>query len=99
MSETGACGRNLKEPLTTEITEVHRGFLRVLRALCGEFFCCERRARSLWYTAAIPYSYRNATIGSTRVARRAGMKQAASATAKSSTATAINVTGSAGRTP
>src|ERR1700722_9262014 len=40
------------------------------------------------------YSYLNATIGSTRIARRAGMEQAAAATATRIAATARNVSGS-----
>ena len=45
------------------------------------------------------YSLRSAIIGSTRVALRAGMKQASSATAESTSATAANVTGSVAVTP
>src|SRR2546426_7780959 len=41
-----------------------------------------------------PYSYRNATIGSTFVARRAGTHVASSATATSNRAVAPNVTAS-----
>jgi hypothetical protein len=40
------------------------------------------------------YSYLSVTIGSTRVARRAGMKHAASATGASKMVTAITVAGS-----
>ncbi len=45
------------------------------------------------------YSYRSATMGSTRVARRAGMEQAASATTSNRTATLKNVSQSSGVTP
>ena len=45
------------------------------------------------------YSSRNVTIGSTRDARRAGVRQAANATANRSTATAEKVSGSRGWTP
>src|SRR5947207_9138521 len=44
------------------------------------------------------YSYLSATMGSTFVARRAGMKQAAIATMTSSAPTATIVTGSSART-
>src|SRR6185437_5851209 len=44
------------------------------------------------------YSYLRAIIGSTRVARRAGIQQAAKATTPSSTATATIVSGSLART-
>ena len=45
------------------------------------------------------HSYLSATIGSTFAARLAGMRQAASATATSSSETHANVTGSVGVTP
>ena len=45
------------------------------------------------------HSLRRATIGSTRVARRAGMKQARSATPSSTTDTTVNVRGSVAETP
>ena len=45
------------------------------------------------------YSYRSATIGSTRMARRAGMQQAASAMIISKPATDTKVIASVGRTP
>jgi glutamate/tyrosine decarboxylase-like PLP-dependent enzyme len=45
------------------------------------------------------YSVRNATSGSTRVARRAGIQQAAAATASSATPTSVNVIGSVAPTP
>src|SRR5262247_511554 len=45
------------------------------------------------------HSHRNATIGSTFVARRAGIQQASSATSASSKATPTNVNGSVGLTP
>ena len=45
------------------------------------------------------HSARSATIGSTRVARRAGMKQAAVATSSKVPAVAVNVTGSVAVTP
>src|SRR5688500_17168114 len=47
----------------------------------------------------LPYSYRSASIGSTRLALKAGTHAARSATAPSVAATATIVTGSAGRTP
>src|SRR5215468_8700039 len=46
-----------------------------------------------------PYSYRNATIGSTRVARRAGTEHASRATVPRRTLTAANVNGSLELTP
>src|SRR5213080_1984714 len=49
-------------------------------------------------TGGEDYSYRNATIGSTFVARRAGTHVATSATATSSSAVAANVTASLGAT-
>lgn len=45
------------------------------------------------------YSYRRATTGSTRVARRAGIQQAASATPINASVTATNVAGSEAFTP
>src|SRR5581483_4575885 len=45
------------------------------------------------------YSYRNATSGATRIARRAGTYEASSATEVSTIATATNVHGSVARTP
>src|SRR5215468_8936375 len=42
----------------------------------------------------LSYSYRNATMGSTRVARLAGMRQARSATSVNTTMTPTNVKGS-----
>ena len=47
----------------------------------------------------ISYSWRSAIIGSTLMARRAGMQQAATATSVSETATAAKVSGSVGLTP
>ncbi len=46
-----------------------------------------------------PYSARNASIGSTRVARRAGAKHATIVTATRTTAHAIITRGSRGETP
>jgi len=46
----------------------------------------------------MPYSYLNATMGSTFVARRAGVYEARSATASMTAETTTNVTGSVGRT-
>ena len=51
----------------------------------------------LW--RAINYSYRKATMGATLVARRAGTKVAMSATAASTSATPMKVTGSPAWTP
>jgi hypothetical protein len=45
------------------------------------------------------YSWRSASIGSVRAARRAGMKQARSATVVNRIAAATNVNGSAGSMP
>ena len=45
------------------------------------------------------YSLRNAVAGSTRVARQAGIAQAASDTASSKIGTVINVAGSSAPTP
>jgi hypothetical protein len=42
------------------------------------------------------YSYRNATMGSTLVARRAGMKHASNATESRTAVTAISVSGAPG---
>lgn len=50
---------------------------------------------SVWST----YSARSATIGSTRVARRAGMRQANNATTNSTIETPVNVSGSVGEMP
>src|ERR1051326_7114628 len=50
-------------------------------------------------STGLNYSYRSATIGSTFVARRAGTKQATSATIVSSAAVTPNVSGSLGCTP
>lgn len=47
----------------------------------------------------IPHSYRNATIGSTREARRAGRMQAARPDKVRRAATPVNVHGSVGTTP
>src|SRR5262245_44215871 len=47
----------------------------------------------------VGHSARKAMIGSTFVARRAGIQQANSATLKSSSAITTNVKGSVGRTP
>jgi Tol biopolymer transport system component len=47
----------------------------------------------------VSHSYRRAIIGSTFVARRAGIQQAASATSVSNNATAMNVSGSVALTP
>ena len=49
--------------------------------------------------ASVSYSYRMATIGSTRLARTAGMQLARNATESRIDATATNVTGSEGLTP
>lgn len=48
---------------------------------------------------AAPYSYRKATTGATLVARRAGTKVATSATAASTSATPMKVSGSPALTP
>ena len=45
------------------------------------------------------YSVRSATIGSTRVARRAGRRHASNATVRSTIDTPVNVSGSVGDTP
>src|SRR6476620_6031085 len=45
------------------------------------------------------YSLLNATIGSTRVARRAGIRQASNATTNNTIDTPANVSGSVGDTP
>ena len=50
---------------------------------------------SVWST----YSARSATIGSTRVARLAGMRQASNATTNSTIETPVNVSGSVGEMP
>src|SRR5512146_157855 len=62
--------------------------------------------KSLWVPhlcrfceSGIRYSYLSATMGSTFVARRAGIKLASSADATSTAATTINVHGSRGLTP
>ena len=55
--------------------------------------------KSLSVTCEKNYSYLNATMGSTRMARRAGIQQAASATEASRTAIDANVSGSVGLTP
>lgn len=47
----------------------------------------------------VSYPYLRGTIGSTFIARRAGMEQAASATSVSSSATPVNVSGSVALTP
>jgi hypothetical protein len=54
-------------------------------------------ASSSWYKKG--YSYRNAVIGSTFVARRAGTQQAAKATKVSNTAITLSVQGSVALTP
>src|SRR6267154_2673722 len=51
-----------------------------------------QRSQSLVFLSA--YSYRSATIGSTRVARRAGTQHATSVTAVSNAAITTNVNGS-----
>jgi protein SCO1/2 len=60
-------------------------FIGVLLTLVG----------SVWST----YSARSATIGSTRVARRAGMRHANSATPSNTIETPVNVSGSVGEIP
>ena len=64
--------------------------------LCGE----NRWAKPTnQLTASSNYSHRRAIIGSTFVARRAGIQQASNATAMSSSAIAENVAGSVALTP
>ena len=53
---------------------------------------CERTKPAL--QAATPYSYLNATVGFTRVARRAGIKHAVNATSTSRNVTAASASGS-----
>src|SRR5579859_7739947 len=50
------------------------------------------------YSGSPAYSYRRATIGSTRMARRAGMYPASAATAARESATPASVAGSLGDT-
>jgi hypothetical protein len=60
---------------------------------------CTVATRSMLIPSNSPYSYRNATNGSTRVARRAGKKHAAKPTATTIAATPPNVQGSVTETP
>jgi hypothetical protein len=53
----------------------------------------------VYFRFSISHSYLSAAIGSTRVARSAGMKQAPRATPVSRTEIAVNVSGSLGLTP
>jgi len=53
----------------------------------------------LWLERTMIYSYRSATMGSTRIARRAGIQQARPPTAISSAIPPAKVQGSLGATP
>ena len=69
--------------------------LRPLAVKASRSRCRPLRAASVFTLAGRPtYSSRNATIGSTRVARRAGTTHASKATSVITPATAANVTGS-----
>jgi hypothetical protein len=69
-------------------------------ARAAELLCLRmrqiKRASPSW---AKGYSYLNATMGSTRIARRAGTAHAASAMSASKAMTLANTSGSSGRTP
>jgi len=58
-----------------------------------------RKDRSYGFKAKLDHSHFNAIIGSTFVARRAGIQQATIATQASSAAMAMKVSGSVGLTP
>ena len=62
-------------------------------------FQTDNAPRSHGSRRASPYSLRNATIGSTRIALRAGTAQATNATNVSIAMTLANTSGSSGRTP
>ena len=71
---------------------------RAVASVCSRNAEKQNRRRDAGATR-LGYSWRRATIGSTRMARRAGSQQARSAMAMSARATAAKVNGSVGATP